>query len=44
MSGHGVCGASRGSVRSLVATLTFLAAGFVTVYITHHLLVGGEPR
>ena len=43
-SGHGVCGASRGSVRSLVATLTFLAAGFVTVYITHHLLVGGEPR
>ncbi len=39
-SGHGVCGLSRGSVRSLVATLTFMAAGFVTVLVQRH-LVGG---
>lgn len=37
-SGHGVCGLSRLSWRSLVATLTFMAAGFVTVYVTHHLV------
>jgi uncharacterized membrane protein YedE/YeeE len=37
-SGHGVCGLSRGSVRSLVATLTFMAAGFITVFIRHHLI------
>ncbi len=37
-SGHGVCGISRGSIRSIVATLTFMAAGFVTVYLTRHLL------
>lgn len=37
-SGHGVCGLSRLSVRSLVATLTFMAAGFVTVFVTHHVL------
>lgn len=37
-SGHGVCGLSRLSPRSLVATLTFMAAGFVTVFVTHHLL------
>ena len=30
-SGHGVCGLSRGSVRSLVATLTFIATGMLTV-------------
>jgi uncharacterized protein len=30
-SGHGVCGLSRGSVRSLVATLTFMGAGVATV-------------
>lgn len=30
-SGHGVCGLSRGSVRSVVATLCFMLAGFVTV-------------
>ncbi len=41
-SGHGVCGASRGSVRSMVATLAFMAAGFATVYVTHHLLGGGS--
>ncbi|MEM8593726.1 MAG: YeeE/YedE family protein [Pseudomonadota bacterium] len=32
-SGHGVCGISRLSVRSLVATLSFMFAGFVTVYV-----------
>lgn len=35
-SGHGVCGLSRGSVRSLGATLAFMGAGFVTVYLTRH--------
>ncbi len=37
-SGHGVCGISRGSLRSIVATLTFMTAGFITVYLTRHLL------
>jgi uncharacterized membrane protein YedE/YeeE len=37
-SGHGVCGISRLSPRSLVATMTFMAAGFATVYVTRHLL------
>jgi len=37
-SGHGVCGLSRLSPRSLVATLSFMAAGFVTVYVIRHLL------
>lgn len=35
-SGHGVCGLSRFSLRSLVATLSFMAAGFVTVYLVRH--------
>ena len=35
-SGHGVCGLSRLSPRSLVATLAFMAAGFVTVYLMRH--------
>jgi uncharacterized membrane protein YedE/YeeE len=35
-SGHGVCGISRVSPRSLVATLSFMAAGFATVYIVRH--------
>jgi uncharacterized protein len=39
-SGHGVCGLSRMSVRSLVATLTFMGTGFITVYIVRHLLGG----
>lgn len=39
-SGHGVCGLSRGSMRSLVATLTFMAAGFVTVFVQRHLIGG----
>lgn len=37
-SGHGVCGLSRLSPRSLVATLTFMGAGFVTVFVIRHLL------
>ena len=37
-SGHGVCGLSRLSLRSLVATLSFMAAGFLTVYIMRHLI------
>jgi uncharacterized membrane protein YedE/YeeE len=36
-SGHGVCGLSRLSMRSLVATITFMAAGIVTVFIARHL-------
>jgi len=39
-SGHGVCGISRGSVRSLVATLTFIAAGFLTVFVQRHVIGG----
>lgn len=35
-SGHGVCGLSRGSVRSVAATLAFMAAGFVTVWLLRH--------
>jgi uncharacterized membrane protein YedE/YeeE len=37
-SGHGVCGVSRLSVRSLVATGSFMAAGFLTVFVARHLL------
>lgn len=37
-SGHGVCGLSRLSPRSLVATIAFMAAGFVTVYLVRHAL------
>ncbi len=36
-SGHGVCGLSRLSTRSLVATAAFMGAGFVTVYVMRHL-------
>ena len=36
-SGHGVCGLSRLSPRSLVATLAFMAAGFAVVYVVRHL-------
>jgi len=37
-SGHGVCGISRLSPRSIVATLSFMFAGFVTVFVLRHLL------
>ncbi len=39
-SGHGVCGISRLSVRSMVATVTFIAAGAGSVFVVRH-LVGG---
>lgn len=37
-SGHGVCGLSRLSPRSLAATIVFMGAGFATVFVTRHLL------
>jgi uncharacterized membrane protein YedE/YeeE len=37
-SGHGVCGLSRLSPRSLVATLSFMVAGFATVYVLRHVM------
>lgn len=37
-SGHGVCGLSRLSPRSLVATVAFMAAGFLTVFVLRHVL------
>ncbi|MEQ6890342.1 YeeE/YedE family protein [Halomonas sp. CS7] len=40
-SGHGVCGLARLSRRSLVATLTFLAAAIVTVFVVRHVIGGG---
>lgn len=39
-SGHGVCGVSRLSPRSLMATLTFIACGAVTVFIINHFFGG----
>jgi uncharacterized membrane protein YedE/YeeE len=36
-SGHGVCGLSRRSLRSLVATLTFMATGMITAAVVHAL-------
>lgn len=39
-SGHGVCGLSRLSFRSLVATVTFMATGFLTVFLIRHLVAG----
>ena len=39
-SGHGVCGLSRLSVRSLVATLTFMATAMATVFLSRHLAGG----
>jgi uncharacterized membrane protein YedE/YeeE len=39
-SGHGVCGLSRLSPRSLVATVTFMLTGFLTVFGVRHLLGG----
>nr|WP_256835615.1 YeeE/YedE family protein [Pseudomonas oleovorans] len=37
-SGHGVCGISRLSPRSMLATLCFMATGFATVFVLRHLL------
>lgn len=39
-SGHGVCGLSRFSVRSLVATVSFMASGALTVFVVNHLMGG----
>lgn len=36
-SGHGICGISRMSKRSFIATMTFMFAGFVAVYIIRHI-------
>ncbi|HWL27465.1 MAG TPA: YeeE/YedE family protein [Burkholderiaceae bacterium] len=37
-SGHGICGLSRRSPRSMAATLAFMLAGFATVYVARHWL------
>jgi uncharacterized membrane protein YedE/YeeE len=37
-SGHGICGMSRFSLRSIVATLCFMASGIATVFIVRHVL------
>lgn len=37
-SGHGVCGLSRFSLRSLVNVLAFMGAGFITVFVLRHLM------
>lgn len=37
-SGHGICGMSRLSLRSIVATLLFMASGVVTVYVMRHVI------
>ncbi|WP_157669578.1 YeeE/YedE family protein [Chitinibacter sp. GC72] len=37
-SGHGICGLSRLSLRSLAAVISFMAAGFITVYLIKHVL------
>lgn len=37
-SGHGICGISRLSIRSIIATMIFMFAGIVTVYIARHLV------
>jgi uncharacterized protein len=37
-SGHGICGIGRGSPRSVLATMTFMLTGVITVYIARHIL------
>lgn len=39
-SGHGICGISRLSPRSIIATCTFMAAGFICVYLLRHIFGG----
>lgn len=39
-SGHGVCGMSRLSMRSIMATMSFMATGVITVFVMRH-VVGG---
>jgi uncharacterized membrane protein YedE/YeeE len=38
-SGHGVCGIARLSLRSLIATMTFILFGFMTVYVIQKMLI-----
>jgi hypothetical protein len=38
-SGHGVCGISRGSLRSLIATVTFMLSGIITTYLFNHVFM-----
>ena len=38
-SGHGVCGIARLSLRSLIATMTFILFGFITVYLMQKVLI-----
>ena len=37
-SGHGICGMGRLSIRSVAATVTFMATAFITVFVVKHLL------
>jgi len=37
-SGHGVCGIGRLSIRSIIATITFMVTGIITVFIIRHVL------
>jgi uncharacterized protein len=41
-SGHGICGLSRLSLRSLAAVMTFMATAGVTVYVTNHVVGGAQ--
>jgi len=38
-SGHGVCGIARLSIRSMIATITFISFGVLTVFLIQHLFV-----
>jgi uncharacterized protein len=40
-SGHGVCGMSRMSPRSVLATVLFMTTGFATVYVLRHVIHAG---
>ncbi|MFQ3244963.1 MAG: putative membrane protein YedE/YeeE [Arenicella sp.] len=41
-SGHGVCGIARFSMRSIIATITFIVAGVATTYVVRHLIGVGS--
>jgi uncharacterized protein len=40
-SGHGICGLTRLSPRSLVAVVTFMTTGAITAYVVNHVILGG---
>ena len=42
-SGHGVCGISRLSMRSIVATITFMATGVLATFVVRHVMTRGAP-